>query len=334
MRRLIGLASVLALLWCGWWWLASTAVERGVLGWLSARQAEGWRADVETLGVTGFPLTLAARLDGIALRDPQGGTGLEATSLEVSVPAYWPGDMTLRLPDTPITLSSPAGTMILRARDAISTVNLHPGPALVLEAATATSAAWQINTKGGNLLSGNDFDGALRQLADAPTRYRLTLNADEIAPGDLVRAAFSIPDDWPATFNVFAADIHAGFDAPLDRHALEDRLPALREARIDALRVNWGPLMLSASGGVTIDAAGIPTGRLDLLVENWREIIGQAEASGVINSTQRTQAEFFLSALANRGDDPDTLDLALRFAEGQVFLGPISLGPAPRVVWP
>ena len=328
MWLLVGIAA----LWCLWWWLAATAVERGATAWLDARRAEGWRAELQELAVTGFPLRLTARAEGIALADPSRGLGVEAEALMLSAPAYWPGDLTLSLPETPIRLDLPLGPFLLRASDAAGALRLHPGTALELEALSLQSGAWELNLPQGNLLSAEALALRLAQLPDAPARYRATLSAQGAMPGDLARGALALPPDWPRAVDRLEGDVTLHLAAPLDRRTLERRLPRPEAIALDGLALAWGPVGFSAEGAVEIDESGMPEGDLRLVVENWPEATARAEAAGWITEARRGQAEVLLNALANMGGGAETLDLTLRFAEGEMFLGPILLGPAPRLV--
>jgi hypothetical protein len=81
-----------------------------------------------------------------------------------------------------------------------------------------------------------------------------------------------------------------------------------------------------------VDDQGSPEGALQLTVTNWRGMLDVAQGSGVLDAGLRPQAETILGMLSNLGGDPDTLNMTLTFMDGTMALGPIHLGPAPRLI--
>lgn len=330
MGKLTKVIVLLALLWSGWWFGASVLLERAMTDWLADRRAQGWQAQAD-VALTGFPLRFNAALSDLALTDPETGVAIETARLDIGAPAYWPGDLTVTLPETPMRFVSDGNTAFVIARNGAAMLQLHPGTALELERLHATADAWQINTPNSNLLSAEDLSAEITQTETAET-YRFALTAGQLAPGDLLRQVLMLPEDWPRAFDSFAADLTLRFDAPLDRFTLEDRRPQPRDIRISQISAQWGPVGLNAVGALNIDAQGVPAGTLTVVIENWRRVLDLAERGGAMPASMRPQAELMLNALANLGDDPDRLDLRVRFEDGNAFLGPIALGPAPRLI--
>ncbi|MEM1100881.1 MAG: DUF2125 domain-containing protein, partial [Pseudomonadota bacterium] len=74
-----------------------------------------------------------------------------------------------------------------------------------------------------------------------------------------------------------------------------------------------------------------PEGRVGLVATNWREILSLGAATGLIPQGVMPTATRTLEALASLSGGPNTIDLPLVFAGGTLSLGPIPLGPAPRI---
>lgn len=331
MRLLIRVLVVVVVLWCGWWWLAATLVERGIAGWLEARRAEGWDARVETTDVSGFPLRVATRLEEVVIADPA-GVAVNAESVVMSFPAYWPGDVTLALPETPVRFDTPAGVFLFRAEDGAASVNLHPGTALELERLLATAGPWQLNSRGGNVLSAESLRAGFSQKDEVPRGYTLALDAESFAPGDVIRSILALPADWPRVFDTFSADLDVRFDRTLDMRSVDAELPRVRAVDIRRITLAWGDLGFAASGLVEVDAEGVPEGALTVRLDNWRKIVAQVERAGIVTAQERAQAEVLLNALANMGGSTEVLDLDVRFTQGEMYLGAIRLGLAPRLM--
>lgn len=333
MRKLIWLVVFLGALWSGWWWLATTLVDRGVREFVAAQQAQGWQADIRALDMSGYPFAFDARFLDVAVRDPQGQSGVVSTQLDISTPAYWPGDITLRLPQTPVTFTLNGMDVTLRAQAATAEINLHPETALTLEATRAHSAVWQIDTVFGNLVQGTDFKSDILQLDDAPNSYAIRMSVRDLTPGDVLRRAQNIPDTWPRSLDRLNVDVTVHLDAPLDRHSTESRTLRPRAIVLKDVEIIWGDLRIAALGAVDIDADGLPKGEITLEVQNWRGLIDQAVRSGFVAQAQRGQAELILSAMANLNGGPDDLNLPFRMTDGQMFLGPIALGSVAPLTW-
>lgn len=324
---------MIAALWTVWWLLAAGALETGLNKWLDDRRAAGWQADVDAPNVSGFPGKFDLGLGTLALQDPETGLTVTTDGLRVTAPSYWPGQVTVHLPQSPINISTPDIALALTAKQAQATMRLRPTPDLQLDHLTATGGPWQIDLPQGKLLAAKDFRAEMAQ-GDRPDIYRIQMEASQPVPGELIRTALALPLDWPRAFDVLVADITVTLDAPLDRFTLENRRPHPRAIQLDRVTLVWGPLTLDIQGRVSIDSTGLPDGQFDLLFENWREGFQLAKNTGALPAKLHTQAEIMLNALANLGDDPERLELKLRFAQGQAFLGSIPLGPAPRLVLP
>lgn len=331
MRRLIWLIVILGILWSAWWALAARGIERGLTEWQNTQRAQGWQADIGSLETTGYPLALNTQVLDVALADPTSGVAVTLDDMRVQAPAYWPGYLTLTLPQTPVQLRAPDAKIFFRAPGGEVKLRLHPGTALELEQLRGVSGPWQVNTPAGNLLSADSLHIEMAQDTSASQTYHMTVDAQALTPGDLWRETLALPSDWPLSFDAFTADMTLTLDRAIDRAALKINRPQPREITIQSAEVAWGPLRLTALGAVTIDPAGVPAGQLTLRAENWEQMLDLAETSGALPAALRPQTDTLLGMLANFGGDRDVLDLAMRFDQGQMLLGQIRLGPAPRI---
>ncbi len=332
MRILIRLLILLAVVWSGWWWMAASVIDRGLDGWMAARRAEGWQAEAAPITTTGFPFELQTQIMDLSLADPETGLALRLDGTTVSAPAYWPGYVTLSVPSTPIELHIADSRHLFRLQDGIARLHLHPGVSLELDSMQTHGGAWQWNTRQGNALAGDDWAMQVAQDTGDIEKYQFDLHITNLRPGDQLRTLLSVPSDWPLSFEHFSADLAVTFDRPWDRRAVEDQRPQPRRITLQEAKATWGPIRLVANGDLIVDNVGIPEGAANLLVENWTELLDLAVAGGVLPANIRPQTQAMLGALANMGGDPTRLDLSLRFAAGEMYLGPIRLGPAPRIV--
>lgn len=332
MIKLVGLLVVLAILLCGWWAVASNGMQRGISNWLEARRSQGWQAEAAKIQKQGFPLRLHMQLEGLALADPATGAAVTADQLDISTPVYWPGYVTVGLPQTPITLASPKLRATLTAQDAMADLRLRPGTSAQLQSLALNGGAWSLDTVLGRLVSAQTITVSMEQKASAAADYDLKVNADALTPGAIPRAFLGLPDDWPLAFDTFTADLAVTFDRVWDRRALKKRRPQPRAIDLKLAQFIWSDVELLATGSVTVDDAGLATGSVAIKAENWPAMLDMVENAGYLPPNFRPQAEQMLTGLAQMTGKTTGLDLTLTLKEGRMSMGFIPLGRAPRII--
>ncbi|MGC9418013.1 MAG: DUF2125 domain-containing protein [Rhodovulum sp.] len=328
MRILATLAVLAVALWSGYWALGARGLETGLSAWLEARRAEGWAADVATVGVTGFPMRFETALDDLSLADPGTGLAWSAPAFRIEAEAYRPHHVTLTWPQTQ-TLATPTETIAIGAQRMEGRLAFRPGPALevagadyVLEAfSLASSLGWEATMARAELNS-----AAVEGRKNA---HAVAFAADRMHPPARLVALLGRTGVLPALFDHVRIDGILGFDAPWDRHAIEDRRPQITRIELAELDAKWGDLELRAAGDLDVDSEGRPSGALTVRATNWREMVEIARASGRVPPALADRIEDALELLAGLGGRPETLDVTLRFAGGQTWFGPVPIAPAP-----
>lgn len=166
----------------------------------------------------------------------------------------------------------------------------------------------------------------------SPETYDLRARARGLVPGDQWRRRLAAGPELPEALETLTLQMTVEFDRRWDRSALEQRRPQPRRISLPLAEARWGSLRLKASGEVAVDTQGRPEGRIALRAENWRGILEMAERSGLLPPPLRRTAERVLGLLAQSGGNPQHLDITLGLADGQVMLGPLPIGPAPRLI--
>ncbi len=330
MRKLIWVSGAVILAWCAWWWIATSGLTRGIEGWLDARTAEGWQAEATSISSGGFPTHLNARIADLALADPEAGLAIQTNQLDISAPAWWPGDVHVRLDDKPILLASPLGQSELVMQDGILALNLHPGTALELENLGWTAGPWQVRDATG--LQAQAQSLTLTMIQTSGATYDLRADAQAFSPGDAARRAVQLPDGFPQAFDSLQLDATVTFDTMWDRNALDTRRPQPRVVKLELAEARWGDLSLNLAADLTVDSEGLADGTLSLQAENWPKMLDLAQGAGVLPAQLRGQADGILRALARSSGNPDTLNVNLTVRSGMVVLGFIPVAPFPRIV--
>lgn len=331
MIRLLKVLVLLGLLWSGYWHAAGYGLRTGIARWFAAQQARGWQAEYADLATSGFPLRHVNMLSSPALADPASGTAWRADWLMLESPAVWPGRQTWRFPPTPQRLSYFDRTAVIVARDMAAALHLRPGIALELDRLALTAGAWEITGPDGDILGGGSLTLAMDQTA-GPATYRYDIDVAEFTPGAGLRHLADATDTLPASFETVNIDMGVTFDRPWDRRALEQRRPQPVAIDLRLAALEWGAMRVMAAGKVSVDARGLPTGAITIKAENWREMLAMAQAAWNIPQKAVSTVERGLDLLAGMGGNPNYLDVQLNLRDGWVALGPIPLGPAPRLI--
>ncbi len=332
MRILTGLVIVLAGLWFAWWWIAATAAERGAAAILQNLRAQGFEAETAAISVAGFPNRVDLTLDAPRIARPD-GWGWQSDFVQFFALTYRPWHLIAAF--APVQqIATPFAPAVLAFDKGQASLVLVPGadlafdrfvldlenPALTIEGEGETRAARALI--------------AARRVEGAPARYDLNLEITEPAADPRLVEAISTLGSFPHQLKVLRLDLAVDLEAPLDRHA-GTRPPRPVVLDLRAASVEWGDLALSAAGRVDAAPDGTLTGEIRLKVRNWRLALGVVRAAGWIGEAGARNTERILRLFA-RPDDPESLDIPLVLGEGQMALGAIRLGAAPRLddLWP
>ena len=188
----------------------------------------------------------------------------------------------------------------------------------------ASSSGWRLAAAQGRL--------AAQRQEDDETTYRLGLEASDLRPGTGLRTRLDPSALLPAEVERVHLDVTVTFDAPLDRNAVEQARPQPRRIDIEDLSARWGELELRAAGTLDVGRDGLPVGAVIVKATNWREMVQVSVNAGLVPAALSGTVEKALEVLAGLSGAGDTLDVPLSFKGGRVSIGPVPLGPAPRLI--
>ncbi len=335
MRLLFTLIVLCTALWSGYWFVSSTAVQEGFESWLAERRAEGWVAETSELSVAGFPNRIDTTFTDLSLADPATGLAWEAPFFQILALSYKPNHVIAVWPNTQ-RVATPYDKFDITSTDMRASLVVEPSTALALTRATLT--AEDVSVAPARLLIQGDngsTDIATLTVAveevegDPSATYRFGLKADGLAPALPWRLQIDPSGALPDTLEALNADISVTFDAPWDRFAIERARPQPRQIKVELAEAKWGQLELQLAGDVTVDETGQPTGKMTVKARNWRDILAVAVNTGLLPEVLAGTLEEGLGLMAQLSGNPNTLDLPLDFIRGEIYLGPIPLGPAP-----
>lgn len=316
------------LVWGGWWYLATTSTQKGVNTWLESRRALGWQAETQSITSAGFPLKITTLIEGLSLENPGAQRNLTVPNLSLSAPIYWPGHATVELGNAPIILTAGEANLVLGSEGTRADLRLHPNAALQLESLSGQSRNVIADLEDVRIFDIAQVDATVQQ-GRTPEAYNVSLTATGFALGQTILEKSALPPPWPASFEPIVADMTVIFDRPLDRSALQGPRPQPRSIRIAEVTAKYADTGLTLSGDFTVDAVGIPTGALRVQLRNWQNVYEMSVASGAVPAEWASTLEKMLRSMS---DASGTLDLTITAQNGQLRIGFLPLGPAPRLI--
>jgi len=333
MRRLLVAVVVIAALWVGYWFGAAYLLARGAEGAFAAR-AEGPRLTQEGLAVTGFPTRFDLSVTEPRVTDATGAAGWTAPSARVTTRAFAPWRAVLDLPERQ-TVTLPGQEITLNSSAMTATVAVTPGTTLPLDTTEVNVAGLTLDSSAGWTVAVARILGETRRAAGDPLTHDVTLEASSITPDVALRRRLATLSDLPELVDSAKLNAALTFSAPLDRNAAEMQ-PRLTALRLRDATLTWGRLVLSAQGQLAPDAEGRAEGRIDMVLQGWRDLVPVLVAAQLIKPEVAPTVTRALEVVALQGaaagtPAPDRLELPLVLAEGWMRLGPIPLGPAPML---
>jgi hypothetical protein len=147
-----------------------------------------------------------------------------------------------------------------------------------------------------------------------------------------LRAQLGLPFDWAGGVDRLRVDATLVFDAPLDRFVMA----GTQNAQIQAITLREASLRLgdvdfSANGALTVLSDGGLDGTLTLAARPWQSGRDLIVALGLVGPKDAAQFSRMMEVMAGLSPDPSAIELPLRLKDGVIRLGPLVLGPAPRL---
>lgn len=330
LRGLFTLVFIAAAAWSGYWWLGATAQDTAMRTWLDDRRADGWVSDYSSLEVAGYPNRFDTTVTDLNLADPRSGWAWAAPMFQVLALSYqpnhiiaiWPHEQVVSTPDERISV----GASQMRASvvfEANTDLALDRTVLIIEEMTLKSTANWSSSLKKATLTT--------EQTVEEPFAHDIGFLAEEFRPARIFKAIVDPSDLMPDVFDVFKVRGTIAYDAPWDRHAIEGDKPLVTRIDLDEFNATWGELDFQATGSVEVDRLGYLNGEVAVRAKNWKDMLTLAVNSGVVSQDVSDALAAGLSLIAGLSGNPDTLDAPLSFSNQLMKLGPIPIGPAPRL---
>src|SRR5205814_2198025 len=190
------------------------------------------------------------------------------------------------------------------------------------------------------------------RVAGFPCAFRLELSdaalRDEaINPPADIRMPLLSASAHPWSFGVWHLTAPQGLSAvavpegkpavTVSARAVEGAVSAVPEggtAEIDNLTLRWGTLAVRGSGTLALDYDLQPMGAFSGAVEGYDELMNALVAAGRMKASDARLARIGLAMLAKAGPSGrPAITASFTIQNGEMFLGPAKLGPAPKIPW-
>lgn len=327
MRIILWLVAAFAAVYSGYWVVGSRALLSGTETALAEMRTAGL-ANYAGLSLVGFPSRFDLTLTEPELTSADGAIRWSAPDVEIHALSYKPHHVIATLPPRQ-TVQLGRETVEVTSEELNASAVFGLDTTLPLDHGQAVGRALGLTSDFGWGFAAEEARAAIRQGADPLSQEvgveltGLTLSG---VPADLITTGGALPERGERLY----LDATLGLDRPLDRFTATEGV-RIRAADVRSLALEWGPVRLSGKGALTISAGGQPEGRLDLSIENWRAALKLVTALGLVRAETAPTVERALQSLALLGGNADQLTMPLVFQGGRMSLGPVPLGPSPRL---
>ena len=326
-RFLLWVVLGLGVVWGGYWFVGASALKRGAQGWFADQTAAGLVAENNGISVAGFADRFDMTITDPQLADPVSGWGWKAPFVQILAMTWKPWHVIVALPPTQVFHAPDGQDVTLGANRLMASVLMRPTPALPLNRAVVEGEGLSLSFPNGWRIGMDKMVLAAQRVDAQANTLRLGADVDRLT---LPQAYASLPDLGPAL-----SDLHLDATVTLSQPMGQ----SLREALLLGVSLKqahlaWGAVDVSASGEVKPDALGFASGQIDLKLKGWRSLPAAAVALGLVPPSNEASVQRGLEFLAKASPDPEVISLALKLADGQMTLGFIPLGAAPRLGQP
>ena len=337
MRRatILALIGILVVAFGGYsvfWWVAAGKIKLAAGDWAQAAHQKQLDVSWQDIRVAGYPLSFRLELTDVVASDKAVNPPVELRAPQISA-SIRPWNFQVFWLDAPGKISVVAGA------DAAPLAKL---------AASAAEAAVAIADDRATIWF---------------TLYQPKLDAVVAVSARMISAWVIVPAHQPASHTdpgiAVAALLHdlalptapPGFGKTVDELGLgvtmmgalpvgppREAATAWRDSggtlELDHLDVHWGAIGLTGSGTLALDANLQPEGSLSGTISGYDQLLNALVAAGQVKASDARVARLGLSFLGQPGaDGRPQISTSFTIQNGQMQLGPVKLGKAPRIDW-
>ena len=320
------------------WHFAVRYLEAGLADWTVQAQAAGWKLESGKPEPGGWPLAAHLTLRNVHLTggaaDVPRGVDWQCDALTFGIDLRHPRDVTVTVPGPQNLRVGESPPVPLSARVLSARLPLQQNPNAIRLSAE-------------NMLIGPAPDRPER-LSVNHLSLRATLHPDAPQGQPTVTLALAVrgiglpaEHDWPLGRQVGSLVLNAVVNGKLhSAPSLAERAAAWRDdggnLEVQRLAVNWGPLDLSGTATLALDAQLQPMGAGTARAVGYAATLDALARHGVMTRSAATAAKAVLSLLASAPDDgsPGEVEVPLSLQYRTLSMRQVPLGRLPELDWP
>ena len=300
MRAILWVTLVLAVLWGGYWFTGSRAVDAGVTAWFAGAAEQGIAAEQTDISVSGFPNRFDLTVTEPHVTDIATGWGWQAPFAQVFAMTWKPWHVIAALPNDQ-QITAPGQRIAVTSSKMEASLRLVPSSNATLAGMIVEGHDLQAKSTLGWQVAAKSIVAAVAPDATVANGQRVGLDVVDLVPDP---ALATLVPELGGTIGVVHLDAVVTLTAPLDRHVAQTH-PRLAGIRLTDFTMSWGALGIKATGQVAPRADGLADGKIDFSVKNWRTIPALLVAMGLVQPGMGTSITRGLEALAQSGADPN-----------------------------
>jgi len=318
MRILAGLAILATALWCGYWFVGRTALDRAIVAGLAATP----EVTVAGHSIAGFPNRFDVTFDEPRLTD--GALTWRAPFVQVFALSYRLNHLlAVFAHDQQIT--APGLDATIHSEDLRASLVMEAGLDLPLDRLTLVGQALDLDVNATHHQI--DTLRAASRRSDA-VRHELAIVLEGALPDPAEMDRLDPQRIWPRRFDLLRLDAEVEFDAALDRHVVQGQPPRVTRLTLTGAQVRYEATDITLTGRLTPNAEGLLSGDLTVTVAGFHDLMRRARDAGLMPPEHDALMTMALQGLVSP-DDPDRIEAAFAVVDGEVRMGPILVGSLP-----
>jgi len=327
MMRLLSIILVTAAsIWGGYWFVGSTAVEKGLGTWLAEAPSNGLAAEYSTLETRGFPNRFDTTIKDISFSHAATGITWQAPFFRLFALSYKPNHIIAVWPESQRVIL-PEITLDIMSEDMRGSVVFEPNTSFAIDRTRLSIDELAVVPEGFTQFGAEHAFFASRQTTARPFAHDISVQLSMLELPEPLQEMLNPASKFPNKIDGLTIDATLGLTAPLGRLSEGDQPPVISDVSLKTVRIDWGELELSLNGTLNADDLGYAEGTLDLHAANWREVFQLLVKLGLVEPAW----EGALAPLSKDVDGVATLDIPLTFENQVFYFGPLSFGTAPRL---
>jgi hypothetical protein len=316
-----------------YWWIAAGKIKEAATVWQTSARAQKIDASWQTIRVAGFPFAFRLELGDVVLKDGASNppSELDAPTLTASLR---PWNFRVFWLDAPDGLSTTLGS----AAAPLAKVAAQQGTGAIAVADDGGASIWlslyQAKVSAMTELGARAVHAWLILPPGAAATHSDTGLGFALDIADLGLPA-APPGFSPTVAELgFGVTLMGDFPTGPLRQAAQQWRENGGTVELDHLDLRWGDMQINGSGTLALDNDLQPIGGLSGGVSGFDQLLSGLVAAGRIKASDARVARLALALMAKTGPDgrPE-IAASLTIQNGEMYLGPAKLGPAPRIDW-